>query len=122
MGSSIKITSIDVYRYEWQQPNVGFDDEYNGFNLVYKPGAGITQTGHVLQIHTDAGITGEFAGGTAADYVQMMEDIHVLTVTMGGFRRRMVTNVNAVHLQITTLLGNTVLKFYVFEENPQNPL
>lgn len=49
---------------------------------------------------------------------QMFEGIHVLTVTMGGFRRRMVTNVNTVHLQIATLLGDTVLKFYVFEENP----
>lgn len=49
---------------------------------------------------------------------QMFEGIHVLTVTMGGFRRRMVTNVSAVHLQIATLLGERVLKFYVFEENP----
>jgi len=49
---------------------------------------------------------------------QMFEGIHVLTVTMGGFRRRMVTNVSAVHLQIATLLGEAVLKFYVFEENP----
>lgn len=49
---------------------------------------------------------------------QMFEGIHVLTVTIDGFRRRTVTNVNTVHLQIATLLGETVLKFYVFEENP----
>jgi transposase len=49
---------------------------------------------------------------------QMFEGIHVLTVTMDGFRRRMVTNVNAVHLQIASLLGETVLKFYLFDENP----
>jgi len=36
---------------------------------------------------------------------QMFEGIHVLTATMGGLRRRMVTNVSAVHLQIATLLG-----------------
>ena len=48
---------------------------------------------------------------------QMFEGIHVLTVTMGGFRQRMVTNVNAVHLQVATLLGEDVLKFYVFEED-----
>ncbi len=47
---------------------------------------------------------------------QMFEGIHVLTVTMGGFRRRMVTNVSAVQLQIATLLGDTVLKFYIFNE------
>jgi len=49
---------------------------------------------------------------------QMFEGIHVLTATRDGLRRRMVTNVNAVHLQIATLLGDSVLKFYVFEEHP----
>lgn len=49
---------------------------------------------------------------------QMFEGIHVLTVTMGGLRRRMVTNVNALHLKIATLLGDAVLKFYIFEEHP----
>jgi hypothetical protein len=37
---------------------------------------------------------------------------------MGGIRKRMVTNVKPVHVQIATLLGDTVLKFYVFEEYP----
>jgi transposase len=49
---------------------------------------------------------------------QMFEGIHILTITMGHLRKRMATNVNAVHLQIATLLGDPVLKFYVLEEDP----
>jgi transposase len=47
---------------------------------------------------------------------QMFEGIHLLTITMGERRKRMVTNVTDLHLQIATLLGLRVLKFYVFED------
>jgi transposase len=49
---------------------------------------------------------------------QMFEGIHVLTIIVGHLRRRIVTNVNALHLQIATLLGAPVLKFYLFAEHP----
>jgi transposase len=49
---------------------------------------------------------------------QMFEGIHVLTIMMGDIRKRMVTNVKQVHVQIATLLSDTVLEFYVFEEYP----
>jgi len=49
---------------------------------------------------------------------QMFEGIHVLTITIDDLQKRMVTNVNEVHLQIATLLGKHVLKFYVFAEDP----
>ena len=49
---------------------------------------------------------------------QMFEGIHILTITMGHLRKRMATNVNAVHLQIATLLGDPVLKFYVLGDDP----
>jgi transposase len=49
---------------------------------------------------------------------QMFEGIHVLTITIGDVQKRMVTNVSDVHLQIATLLGKRVLKFYVFAEDP----
>jgi L-alanine-DL-glutamate epimerase-like enolase superfamily enzyme len=78
MSHNLKITRIDVHRYEWRTPNIGNDDEYNGFNAVYKPGPGVKRAGYVLQIHTDAGITGEFAGGVAADYAQMEMFVHYL--------------------------------------------
>lgn len=48
---------------------------------------------------------------------QMFEGIHILTIHTETFRQRMVTNVKEVHLQIATLLGDTVLKFYTFEES-----
>lgn len=71
MRNSLKITGIDVHRYEFESANLAMDDEYNGFNIVYKSDSKMKRTGFVLQIHTDAGITGEFAGGAASDYVQM---------------------------------------------------
>jgi transposase len=49
---------------------------------------------------------------------QMFEGIHVLTIWLGERRQRLVTNVQAVHLQIATLLGEPILKFYIFEETP----
>ena len=78
MGNALKITGIDVHQYQWQAPNLGADDDYNGFNLVYQPGPGQPRTGYILQIHTDQGITGEFAGGTAVDYAQIEMFTHYL--------------------------------------------
>lgn len=48
---------------------------------------------------------------------QMFEGIHILTIRTATFRQRMVTNVKEIHLQISTLLGDAVLKFYTFEES-----
>jgi len=48
---------------------------------------------------------------------QMFEGIHILTIRTDAFRQRMVTNVKAVHLQIATLLGEPILKFYTFEKS-----
>jgi len=49
---------------------------------------------------------------------QMFEGIHLLTIDEGGRFRRILTNVGDVHLQIATLLGAAVLKFYLFEDTP----
>ncbi len=65
------IAQIDVTEFQWETPNLSSDDYYNSFNTVYKEGAVLKRTGHILQIHTDSGITGEFVGGTRGDYVQM---------------------------------------------------
>lgn len=48
---------------------------------------------------------------------QMFEGIHVLMIQTAHIRKRMVTNVQAVHLQIASLLGDPILKFYTFEES-----
>ena len=60
MKDSPKITKIEVTKFEFELENVGKD--YNGFNMVYEAGSRVTQSGTVLQIHTDQGITGEFPG------------------------------------------------------------
>ncbi len=71
MRHQLTITKIEVHTYQWESRDLAPDDYYNGFNLVYKPGAKLTRTGRILQIHTDAGITGSFVGGGAGDYAQM---------------------------------------------------
>ena len=48
---------------------------------------------------------------------QMFEGIHILIIHTDHFRQRMVTNVTEVHLQIATLLGEPILKFYTFDES-----
>jgi L-alanine-DL-glutamate epimerase-like enolase superfamily enzyme len=78
MSHPITITRIDVTEFQWETPNLSPDDYYNGFNTVYKEGATLKQTGRILQIHTDAGITGEFVGGTHSDYAQMEMFTHYL--------------------------------------------
>lgn len=47
---------------------------------------------------------------------QLFEGIHVLCIQAQEFQKRMVTNVREIHLQIATLLGEPVLKFYVFSQ------
>ncbi len=69
MTPPMKITRITVFQYAWEQHDLGTD--YNGFNQVYSPGARRTARGYVLTIETDAGLTGEFAGGDAAAYAQV---------------------------------------------------
>lgn len=48
---------------------------------------------------------------------QMFEGIHILLIETEQFRKRMVTNVQDVHLQIARLLGEPILKFYTFDED-----
>lgn len=47
---------------------------------------------------------------------QMFEGIHILLVETGQTRQRRVLNVQDVHIQIATLLGQPILKFYVLTE------
>lgn len=48
---------------------------------------------------------------------QMFEGIHILNIETAQFRKRMVTNVQDAHLQVATLLGEPILKFYTFDES-----
>ncbi len=78
MTHQLSITKIEVHSYESEHHNLAPDDYYNSFNQVYKEGAVLKGTGHILQIHTDAGITGEFVGGGESDYAQMAMFAHYL--------------------------------------------
>lgn len=71
-----KITRIEIHEYQWQLPNMGKD--YHGFNLVYEPGNTLTMKGRILKVFTDAGITGEYAGGSPADYANLANFWHFL--------------------------------------------
>ena len=71
MSNTIKITQIQIHQYQYETENLAPDDYYNSFNTVYKPGAKLQRTGRVLQIHTDAGITGEYVGMSGADQAQL---------------------------------------------------
>ncbi len=48
---------------------------------------------------------------------QMFEGIHILLIQTEHARKRMVTNVQEVHLQIASLLGEPILKFYIFDQD-----
>ena len=71
MGHELTITRVEVLTYGYTTNDLAADSYYNGFNLVYSPGARLDRTGHVLRIYTDAGIVGEFAGGAPVDFAQM---------------------------------------------------
>ncbi len=69
MARHPRITRLTVRQYRWQLDDMGYD--YNGFNLVYQAGGRLQQTGYVFTIETDAGVTGEYAGGSANSYTQV---------------------------------------------------
>ena len=71
MTKDITITGIDIIRFQYETKDMGRDNYYNSFNMVYTPGDIWKRTGHILQIHTSAGVTGEFAQGNEAEYAQM---------------------------------------------------
>jgi L-alanine-DL-glutamate epimerase-like enolase superfamily enzyme len=61
-----RITKIAVHEYEYTVNDLGMDG--SGFNIVYVPGGTITRKGYIIRIFSDLGVTGEFAGGHAAEY------------------------------------------------------
>ena len=60
------ITKIEVHEYEYTLRDMGHD--YNGFNLVYEPGGSAKNKGWIIRVFTDQGITGEYAGGSDAEF------------------------------------------------------
>ena len=70
----MKITKIEIVKYEDTLKNVGKD--YNTFNMVYEPNGKLTTEDSILLIHTSEGITGEYVGirGPALAEVQFVAD------------------------------------------------
>ena len=60
------ITKIEVHEYEYTLRDMGRD--YNGFNLVYEPGGAVDSRGWIIRVFTDQGVTGEYAGGSEAEF------------------------------------------------------
>ena len=85
------ITRIEIHEYQWQLPDMGKD--YHGFNLVYEPGNTLTMTGRILKIFTDAGIVGEYAGGSPADYATLPQFWHFIKGHSALQRERIYTEV-----------------------------
>jgi len=69
MSRALRITRVAVHRFGWEVADLGVD--YNGFNQVYQAGSCLPHSGYVLTIATDAGLVGEYVGGTAASYAQV---------------------------------------------------
>ncbi|HVC33153.1 MAG TPA: enolase C-terminal domain-like protein, partial [Chloroflexota bacterium] len=76
MAHQPRITRLTVHQYAWELQDVGSD--YNGFNLVYLKGGKARPNGYVFTVETDAGVTGEWAGGTAEAYAQVGTIAHYL--------------------------------------------
>src|SRR3712207_6163422 len=69
MTEHLRITRLTVHQYRWELDDLGVD--YNGFNLVYQAGSRVQPVGYIFTIETDAGITGEYAGGNSVSYAQV---------------------------------------------------
>ena len=69
MARHPRITRLTVWQYRWRLDDMGHD--YNGFNQVYQPGNRLQQTSYLFTVETDAGVTGEYAGGNAVSYAQV---------------------------------------------------
>jgi L-alanine-DL-glutamate epimerase-like enolase superfamily enzyme len=66
MSPKPKITSIEIIQYSYELENIGREPTIG--IPIYKPGSTMQARGNVLRINTDAGISGEYAGGSPADY------------------------------------------------------
>ncbi len=96
-----KITKVEVHEYEYARTNLGTD--YNGFNLVYAPDSTVTGKGHIVRILTDQGVTGEYAGGSAADYATLPRFAPYLIGKSALERERIYTDVRRALRQVARI-------------------
>ena len=65
----LRIKRLTVHQYKWKRRDLTGD--YNGFNHVYLKGGEVEFTDYVLTMETEAGITGEYAGGVGVSAVEL---------------------------------------------------
>jgi L-alanine-DL-glutamate epimerase-like enolase superfamily enzyme len=95
------ITKIAVHEYEITLHDMGTD--YNGFNLVYALGSRVTRKRYICRIFTDAGIVGECAGGSAAEYSTLPEFAFYLIGKNALERERLYTDVKRALRQVARI-------------------
>ncbi len=96
-----KITRIEIHEYCYTLDNLGTD--YNGFNLVYSPGAKAEQKGRIMRIFTDAGVIGEYAGVGDADLATLPRFKHYLLGRSALERERIYSDVNRALRQVARI-------------------
>ena len=95
------ITGIEVHEYEYTLRDIGTD--YNGFNLVYVPGSTVTRKGYAIRVLTDAGVVGEYAGGSAAEYSTLPGLAHYLIGKNALERERIYADVKRALRQVARI-------------------
>ena len=95
------ITKLEIHEYEYSLENMGRD--YNGFNLVYEPGGKATARGKILRIFTDAGVVGEYAGGSDAEYSTLKGFLHYLIGRSALERERIYSDVRRALRQVARI-------------------
>ena len=69
-----KITRIEVHQFEFDVMDTAAGEGH----AVYTPGGRYTRSAYALRILTDAGVTGEYVGGSAVDYASLPSFLHHL--------------------------------------------
>jgi L-alanine-DL-glutamate epimerase-like enolase superfamily enzyme len=95
------ITKIEIHSFAFERENFGTD--YAGFNTVYEPGARSKGGGRILRIFTDAGIVGEYVGGSDADYAALKRFVHYLIGKSALERERIYSDVKRALRQLARI-------------------
>ena len=96
-----KIVRFEIHEFEYTQHDLGTD--YNGFNTVYVPGGTMKRRGKILRILTDAGVVGEYAGGSDADYAVLPRLVPYLVGKSALERERIYSDVKRALRQVARI-------------------
>jgi L-alanine-DL-glutamate epimerase-like enolase superfamily enzyme len=70
------ITHVERVDFGYDLAETGVDE--NGFNIVYEAGSVTERTATLLRVHTDAGVTGEYVGGSLPAHAQLRSVVDYL--------------------------------------------